>query len=130
MSTSSQPPDYSIDSINTITIGAAGSNQYDFSNTVIIGATGSNYQYDFSNVMSSTSISYNTLNSIGTYSISSDINTEYKINWPEEWVDAFPLWSRVEQMRKQYPALEIALRNFKTVYDLVKDDYDNPKDKK
>jgi len=26
--------------------------------------------------------------------------------------------------------LEIALRNFQTVYTLVKDDYDNPKDEK
>jgi len=33
-------------------------------------------------------------------------------------------------MCKKYPGLEIALRNFRTVYTLVKDDYDNPKVKK
>ena len=52
---------------------------------------------------------------------------EFIWNMPEEWVDAFPDWSRVTDMCKQYPGLEIALRNFRTVYTLVKDDYDNPK---
>jgi hypothetical protein len=52
---------------------------------------------------------------------------EFIWNMPEEWVDAFPDWSRVQDMCKQYPGLEIALRNFRTVYTLVKDDYDNPK---
>ena len=53
-------------------------------------------------------------------------------NWgsPEEWVDSFPEWQRVEDMCQKYPALEIALRNFKTIYNLVKDDYDNPTPKK
>ena len=71
----------------------------------------------------------------GTYTItSSDTITfnsnEYQFNWgdAEEWVDAFPDWQRVQDMCKKYPGLEIALRNFKTVYTLVKDDYDNPKD--
>jgi hypothetical protein len=49
---------------------------------------------------------------------------------PVEWVGTFPDWDKVEDMCKKYPALEIALRNFKTVYQLVKDDYDNPTPKK
>ena len=55
----------------------------------------------------------------------------YEFNWSdsEEFVDSFPVWERVQDMCKKYPGLEIALRNFRTVYTLVKDDYDNPKDK-
>lgn len=53
-------------------------------------------------------------------------------NWgdAQEFVDAFPDWQRVQDMCKKYPGLEIALRNFQTIYTLVKDDYDNPKDEK
>lgn len=49
---------------------------------------------------------------------------------PVEWADSFPDWNRVQEMCKQYPGLEIALRNFRTIYELVKDDYDNPTPKK
>jgi len=47
-----------------------------------------------------------------------------------EWVDSFPAWGRIDQMCKEYPGLKIAFENFKTVYNLVKDDYDAPADKK
>ena len=49
---------------------------------------------------------------------------------PEEWVDQFPDLHRIQKMCKQYPGLEIAFEKFKTTYHLVKDDYDNPKEKK
>jgi len=60
------------------------------------------------------------------------LNTDYQISWgdSEEFVDSFPDWQRVQDMCKQYSGLEIALRNLQTIYTLVKDDYDNPKDKK
>jgi hypothetical protein len=59
------------------------------------------------------------------------LNSDYQFHWgdAEEFVDAFPEWQRIQNMCKKYPGLEIALRNFRTVYTLVKDDYDNPKDK-
>lgn len=48
-------------------------------------------------------------------------------NWNlEEFVNCMPDLQRIEDMCKKYPALEIAFRNFKTIYKLVKDDYDNP----
>jgi hypothetical protein len=65
--------------------------------------------------------------SVSTVSIES---SQFTWNLPEEWVDSFPVWSRVQDMCNQYPSLEIALRNFQTVYQLVKDDYDNPTPKK
>jgi hypothetical protein len=47
-----------------------------------------------------------------------------------EWNGTFPEWNRVQNMCEQYPGLKIAFEKFKTVYKLVKDDYDTPKDKK
>jgi len=67
--------------------------------------------------------------SINTVSIDTNLwNTSF--NLPIDWVDAFPSWDKVQDMCKQYPSLEIALRNFQTIYQLVKDDYDNPAPKK
>jgi hypothetical protein len=57
-------------------------------------------------------------------------SSTYNQRWPKEWVNCFPEWSRIEAMCKQYPGLEIAFRNFKNTYNLVKDDYDNPNTKK
>jgi len=65
-----------------------------------------------------------------TYTI--QVPTEYAFNWgdAQEFVDSFPDWQRVQTMCEKYPGLKIALQNFQTVYTLVKDDYDNPKDEK
>jgi len=60
----------------------------------------------------------------------SNINSTFGWTVSKEWVDAFPEWARVDKMCKEYPSLEIALRNFQTIYQLVKDDYDNPAPKK
>jgi hypothetical protein len=72
-------------------------------------------------------VTYTTLTSNDTITL----NTDYQFSWgdPEEFVDSFPDWQRVQDMCAKYPGLAIALRNFQTVYTLVKDDYDNPKDK-
>ena len=48
----------------------------------------------------------------------------------EEFVDCMPNINRIEAMCKEYPGLAIAFEKFKTTYNIVKDDYDNPKDKK
>jgi hypothetical protein len=42
----------------------------------------------------------------------------------EEFDGRFPDYSRVIDMCKQYPGLEIAYRKFKEVYKMVKEDYD------
>ena len=95
------------------------------------------YSYD-SNTMSTITISP-PITSIGVIgssigvgsinTISIDTNS-FTFNMPKEWIDSFPDWHRVEAMCKKYPGLEIAFRNFQTVYQLVKDDYDNPTPKK
>jgi hypothetical protein len=73
---------------------------------------------------------YTSINGISTINTVSIDTSSFTFNLPKEWVDCFPDWDRVEDMRKKYPGLAIAFRNFQTVYQLVKDDYDNPTPKK
>ena len=48
----------------------------------------------------------------------------------QEWQHRFPDWSRVQDMCSKYPGLKIAFDNFKTFYEMCKDDYDNPTPKR
>ncbi len=112
--------------------------------TTVTGSSISDYSYTYdTNNMSTitltppiTSIStgaggtYTSINGISTINTVSIDTSSFTFNLPKEWVDCFPDWHRVEGMCKKYPGLEIALRNFQTVYQLVKDDYDNPTPKK
>lgn len=52
-------------------------------------------------------------------------HNQYELDFGEEWRTHFPDFHTVENMCKEYPALEKALENFKTIYKMVKDDYDN-----
>jgi hypothetical protein len=98
-----------------------------------ITLTGSTYY----NMSSSGVVSIGGGGGSGTYTIGSgtvslnDVNTS-TFTWktPEEFVDAFPDYDRVQKMCNQYPGLKIAYEKFVTTYNLVKDDYDHPKDKK
>jgi hypothetical protein len=65
------------------------------------------------------------VNTISTISID-----DFKITMPEEWVNCLPDFDRIEKMCKEYPGLRIAYEQFKTVYTLVKGDYDTPKDQR
>ena len=131
MSNSSQQQTSLDDLLKDITI--------DLSEPTTVTGSMSDYSYSYdTNTMSTITLSP----SISTYSIgtmSPTISTvsidsinasSFTFNLPEEWIDSFPAWSRVEDMCKKYPGLEIAFRNFQTVYQLVKDDYDNPTPKK
>jgi hypothetical protein len=130
MTNSSAPLDYSTTSssdvgfiaqeITTIlpdTITLTGSNYYNMSSSgvVSIGGSGSSGTYTIGS---------------GTVSLN-DVNTS-TFTWkaPEEFVDAFPDYDRVQKMCNQYPGLKIAYEKFVTTYNIVKDDYDHPKDKK
>ena len=103
--------------------------------TTVIGSM-SDYSYSSdSTTMSTITISpqYNFNTSFANSSvntISIDSSSLFTYNMPKEWIDCFPEWRKVEDMCKKYPGLEIAFRNFQTVYQLVKDDYDNPAPKK
>lgn len=133
MSNSSQPKNL-LDSLVNDTMnstGAIGS----VSNTITI--TSSDYCYnshDFGTITLPSSVGA----AQSVYTVGSgitindiDINTDqFTFNFPEEWIDCFPDWDKVKDMCEKYPGLEIAFRNFQTVYQLVKDDYDNPTPKK
>ena len=136
MNDSSAPPDCSTTSSNdvgfiaqeittffpdTITLT---SNAYDTmvgSGTITIGnATGYTV---------GTGVSYTGIGNGGTFTID-NINAS-TFSWKnEEFVDCMPDINRIENMCKEYPGLAIAFEKFKTTYNIVKDDYDNPKDKK
>ena len=131
MSNSSQLTN-SLDDLLTDTITLDSTDTGTFTYT---GPSDYSYTYD-TNSISTITLSPTIATSFNIGSISPVIstvsidNSQFSWNLPEEWVGAFPEWDRVEDMCKKYPALEIALRNFKTVYQLVKDDYDNPTPKK
>jgi hypothetical protein len=130
MSNSSQQQNSSEKLINDafITIGATGSDTFTIELPSDLHASSGYYIDSNMNTISITGggsgVTYTTLTS-------DTITLNDQFNWinSEEFVDSFPDWQRVQDMCEQYPGLEIALRNFRTVYTLVKDDYDNPKDK-
>ena len=123
MSNFSQPEDYSItftDTMSTDTITLTSGS------TITIDPT---YYYSTASVGSNYSISGLStaaqVNTISTISID-----DFKITMPEEWVNCLPDFDRIEKMCKEYPGLRIAYEQFKTVYTLVKGDYDTPKDQR
>jgi hypothetical protein len=65
---------------------------------------------------------------LGSSLIYSDINNDWltisssSFN-PKEWEDKLPDLLKVEEMCKDYPALEKAYENFKTVYKMVEQDW-------
>ena len=135
MSNSSQPPTYStisasdtitINSVDTIAISSISSNSITY-------VSSPSYSYSPSiSSMSGLTVGGMSIPSLTTSQINSitiDPST-FTFNIPDDWVNQFPDFNRVQRMCEKYPALEIALRNFKTVYQLVKDDYDNPTPKK
>ena len=134
MSNSSQQKN-SLDDLITdslITLTGTGADTF-----TITGPSEHSYTYDsasMSTITLSPSVSTYSVGTmsptISTISIDSIDSSSFTFNLPEEWVDSFPAWSRVNDMCKNYPGLEIAFRNFQTVYQLVKDDYDNPVPKK
>jgi len=126
MGNSSQQDLYSITLNDTITIDPSSwtmdssLDTASISNISITGSNGSGY--------------IGATGSSGTYTISSGtVPGTYSINeWSngKEFVDCLPSFSRIEAMCKEFPGLAIAFEKFKTTYYLVKDEYDNPKDKK
>jgi hypothetical protein len=108
----------------------------DVTNNMTMGATGSSYFYTAGSGISGSTGTV-TLSGGGGYTVSTGIGTTFTLNdvsatefnWKHnEWEDCFPDFDRVKAMCEQYPGLDIAFEKFKTVYKLVKDDYDNPTD--
>jgi len=69
------------------------------------------------------------IGAIGTIDISTLLNTSWTLNHVE-WVDAWPDFNKVKNMRDKYPALDKAMDKVVSIYNMVKDDYDSPVPKK
>jgi hypothetical protein len=116
---------------DVITISNGG-NAYSIGANVSIGASGTM----FSGAGVGGSGTYTISGGAGVISNSGAISggigagSEYEWTINEEFVDCLPNISRINDMCKQYPGLQIAFEKFKTVYKLVKDDYDTPEDKR
>ena len=93
-----------------------------------------NINIDISSLITSTvNIDVGAIGDVGTIWIDSSSNDIY-INdgtqWNtidvlpgKDWEDVFPDFNRVQEMCKDYPALEKAYENFKTVYKMVEQDW-------
>jgi len=75
----------------------------------------------------STDSMINTYNGTNWTSIVNDTGTinldELSFPIPVEWEHQFPAFHKVEEMCKEYPALEKAYENFKTIYTMVEQDW-------
>jgi hypothetical protein len=98
----------SLSSTYTITgaVGSGGSSVYNYSPGITVGGAAS----------------FGTISSIDT--------SQFTISLPEEWINCFPDFDRIEKMCKEYPGLKIAYEKFVTTYKLVADHYDTPEDKR
>lgn len=120
-------------SIDTITftdnsyIGSISGNTIDLSTITLTGSSPT-FSYGGGSPSTCYTISTPGINchtTLNTISIS-DIWS----NSEEEWIHKFPELERVKKMCEEYPGLAIAFEKFKTVYKLVADDYDTPKNKR
>ena len=143
MNDSSQPKDFTITSTDTtqdnsftitlddiktidlnsyITMNSSGSDTITLTGT---GGTTSNYIWP---TLSTDQIATLTTGQIGAIDPSNWVTIQH---WnPVAFKDNWPEWFKVQNMRKQYPSLDKALTQLETVYNLVKDDYDNPTPKR
>ena len=128
MSSSSQQPDSSITLNDTYTIDVSNIS-YSSSDTITLSSCPCTVSYPSSySTLTTSQISGLTTAQLG--SITSIDTSSFTISFPEDWVNCFPEFKRIEKMCEEYPGLKIAYEKFKTVYKLVKDDYDTPKDKR
>ena len=147
MTTSSVPQSYSTVSVNSEPITITGLSDtitltsYDPSTS---GVAGYNSSIGYSGYTGSTvtintgaiggTISPLTTSQLNAINVGAGLNgTDYStftFNTPEDWVNQFPDWNRVQKMCEEYPGLKIVFEKFKTTYKLVKDHYDTPEDKR
>ena len=136
MTTSSLPQIYSITSssgVDTITLSDTIVPNGGYINTGTVTLNGTGGAGNIWTTSTGTSGPYYTINTGAGVGGAGNVTiggSEWIWKSPEEFVDCFPEWARIEQMCKEYPGLKIAFEKFKTTYHLVKDHYDTPKDQR
>lgn len=139
MSTFSAQEDYStiltsdqiaaLTSTSTITLSSIDTSSMAQSCHTYTTVTGSSSSPTFISGITLNGSSYTT--TIGSMCTPSYATSDISSIWGgAEWVDSFPAWHRIQDMCKEYPGLKIAFEKFRTTYNLVKDDYDTPKDQR
>ena len=118
----------------TYTDSISNANCYpNYTGSVTIGSLASNCISSIS-ATGSINISISNGGTSNCYTIGGGLGAGYSNNFsfniPEEWVNTFPDFDRIQEMCKEYPGLKIAFDKFKTVYKLVKDHYDTPEDQR
>lgn len=96
--------------------------------TISISSTGSNY-YSVGYVPTP-SVTFTSGTTGSTFCIPPLSASSISVWGHTEWVDSFPSWARVEKMCDEYPGLKLAFEKFKNTYNLVKDDYDTPPERR
>ena len=102
--------------------------------TITLSGTGSGYisniSYPCYTSGTSAGITYTTTASSTSFCIPPLNGINISVWGQTEWVDSFPAWARIEKMCEEYPGLKFAFEKFKNTYNLVKDDYDSPPEKR
>ena len=108
----------------------AGYNYGSFGNTMAGNAYTTASGLTYTNTSpSSVTLHTGQISSISAVDISTLINHNWTLNHVE-WVDTWPDFNRVKNMRGKYPALDKAMEKVISIYNMVKDDYDSPVPKK
>jgi hypothetical protein len=105
----------------------AGYNYGSFGSTMAGNSYSTNSGLTYTNTIAPLTTA--SISAIGTVDISTLLNRNWTLN-SIEWVDGWPDFNRVKNMRDKYPALDKAMDKVVSIYNMVKDDYDNPVPKK
>lgn len=127
MTSSSAQPVYSItlDNSDTITL----SNITVPSGTCTVDT--SSYAYcNYTSNITVSGLTTTQISALSSVNITGLDTSTFTFKAPEEFVDHMPSVARIKDMCDEYPGLKIAFEKFRTTYNLVKDDYDTPKDKR
>ena len=106
----------------------AGHNYGSFGSTMAGNSYSTNSGLTYVNTIGP--LTTDSISAIGTIDISTLLNnTSWTLN-RVEWVDMWPDFNKIKNMRDKYPALDKAMDKVVSIYNMVKDDYDNPVPKK
>jgi hypothetical protein len=105
-----------------------GHNYGSFGDTMVGNAYTTASGLTYVGIPSSVTIASSQISAISSVDIRS-LNTNWHMN-PIDWVDTWPDFNKMKKMRDKYPALDKAMEKVVSIYNMVKDDYDNPVPKK
>ena len=108
---------------DTLTVTVPETDDYDFpiASEDAFTITGSVDEGTFTITLNDTDPDFSTVT--GSSDINLDWISDIKLPTDEVWIDRLPKLDRVKKMCTEYPALEKAYENFKSIYNMVDQDY-------